>query len=109
MDPGELDQRVTLQTRTAGQDSLGNKSLTWTDVAEVWASYRPIRGTEYFAAGQIQAVVDAKFIIRYRDNVTSSMRLTWRGTPYDIVTPIEWRGAKRYLELMCTSGIRDGR
>lgn len=106
---GQLDQRITLQQRAAGQDSRGQESTTWSDVATVWASAQPLRGREFFAAAQVQAEATVRFRIRYRDGVVPTMRVLWRSQPYDINSVIDVDGGKHTLELMCLEGGRDGR
>lgn len=106
---GFLGERVTLQQRAAGVDSHGHPSTSWSDVAEVWAEVEPIRGREYFAAGQTQAPVDVRMRIRYRSDITPSMRAVWRSVPHDIVSVIDMGAQRVALELMCLSGGRDGR
>lgn len=107
---GDLSERITLQTRAAGQDSLGAPVGEWADTFAVWAHAEPIRGREYFASGQMQAAVDVRFTIRYRADVVETMRVVWRGEPYEIASPpINRDGARDVLELMCVKGIRDGR
>lgn len=109
MNAGPLDQRITIQQRTAGVDALGQAATTWADVAEVWAQVQPLRGTEFFAAGQIQSAVEVRFRIRHRTGVAPTMRVLWRSQAHDIVSVIEPNGAQVMLELMCTAGVRDGR
>lgn len=106
---GRLNQRVTLQQRAAGVDALGQELTTWSDVATVWAEVQPLRGREYFAAGQLQSAVDVRVRIRWRAGVVPAMRVVWRGEPMEIVSVIEPDAAKVSLELMCVSGVRDGR
>lgn len=104
---GYLDQRLTLQQRAAGQDALGDASGAWQTVATVWAHAKPLRGREFFAAGQLQAALDVQFTIRYRADVATTWRVLWRGVPHEIVSPpIDVDGRREYLELMCASGIR---
>lgn len=104
---GILDQRLTLQQRAAGQDALGDASGAWQDVATVWGGAQPIRGREFFAAGQMQAALDVKFTIRHRADVLPTWRVLWRGVPHEIAAPpIDVSGRREYLELMCTSGVR---
>ena len=47
---GQLDQRITLQQRSAGADVLGQPSGAWADVASVWAKARPLRSREVSAS-----------------------------------------------------------
>lgn len=107
---GALDQRLTLQQRVAGANALGEASGAWVDVATVWGSAQPLRSRELFAAGQAQSITDVRFAIRWRADVQSTWRVVWRGEPHDIVgAPIDVDGRRRTLELMCTTGLRDGR
>ena len=54
-DAGALDQRITLQARTASVDALGQGVETWVEVGTVWAKAQPLRGREFFAAGAMQS------------------------------------------------------
>lgn len=109
LNAGQLDQRITLQSRVAGVDALGQEAVTWSDVATVWAQAQPLRGREFFAAGQTQSEVAIRFRIRHRDDVTSTMRVLWRGVAHDVESVIELAGAQTALELMCLAGVRDAR
>lgn len=109
MQAGDLNQRITLQQRNVSIDALGEEVGAWADVAIVWASVKPSRGREYFAAGQMQDPQDVRIRIRHRAGVTELMRAVWRGVPHGINAVIDADGAGVMLELMCTKGLRDGR
>jgi SPP1 family predicted phage head-tail adaptor len=105
---GQLDQRITLQQRAPGQDALGNASGAWVTVREDWARARPLRGREFFAAGQTQASAEVEFTIRWSDDVSAAWRVLWNGTPHDIVAPpMAIDGQRQWLQLMCATGVRD--
>lgn len=105
-----LNHRITLQRRVAGTDTLGQPSTEWEDVATVWANVEPLRGREFFAAGQMQAAADARISIRYRSDVSATWRAEWKGTHYAFVAPpANVRGESEFLEIMCQSGVGDGR
>lgn len=106
---GDLDQRVTLQNVVTSRSATGAEVQTWQDVATVYAAVRPIRGREFFAAGETQSAVDVRVLIRYRDDVTREMRVVHRGKPLDIVSVIDQDSRRESLELMCVSGVRNGR
>lgn len=108
---GLLDQRVTFQSRGTADNDLGERTDVWTDVFACWASVQPMRAREQFAAGQPQATFDTRITLRYRANIDSAaMRVMWRGTPLEIVgMPIDVDGGRHTLELMCITGVRDGR
>lgn len=107
---GQLDQRLTLQSRATGVDVLGQASGAWSDVVTVWGRARPLRSRELFAAGAMQDVTDVEFTIRYRSDVRATWRVLWRGTPHDITgAPIDIDGQRQWMQLLASSGVRDGR
>jgi SPP1 family predicted phage head-tail adaptor len=106
---GQLDQRIILQTRASGVDALGQESTTWSDTMTIWAAAEPLRGREFFAAGQTQSQVDVRFRVRWRETITPTMRVSWRGDLFDIVSVIEPKGGREQLELMCATASRDTR
>lgn len=107
---GRLNQRVTLQERaTTTLNDEGENTAPWSDLATVWAQAQPIRGQEYFAGGGAQQTADVRFRVRYRDDITPSMRVRWRGVLHDIVSVIDVDGRRQVLELMTLSGTRDAR
>ena len=107
---GMLDQRLTLQSRAAGTDVLGNPSGAWATVTTVWGRARPLRSRELFAAGQVQNVSDVEFTVRWRDDIASTWRVLWRGVPHDITgQPIDIDGQQQWLQLLASTGVRDGR
>jgi SPP1 family predicted phage head-tail adaptor len=109
LNAGDLDQRITVQSPAATVDALGQRVETWSTVATVWAQAQPLRGREFFAAGTMQSEAAVRFRIRYRTDVTGTMRVLWRSVPHAIVAdPIDVDGGRHTLELMCSAGIRDG-
>ena len=105
---GELSQRLTLESRAAGSDALGQESGPWVAVATVWARARPLRSRELFAAGQTGSVAEVEFTIRYRSDVLSTWRATWKGVPYEIVgEPIDVDAAGQWLQILAAKGVRN--
>jgi len=106
----DLRERVTIQARAAGNDAHGQESPAWTDLATVWAKAEPLRGRDFFAAGQMQSAVSIRFAVRWRADLTGAHRVLWRGVPHEVEgQPIDVDGRRHTLELMCVSGVRDGR
>lgn len=106
---GSFHERITLQSKSATRNAIGEEVVVWTDRATVWADVRPIRGREFFAAAQMQATIDTVASIRYRADVVAEWRLLWRGRPYDIRSVIDVGARRERIELMCQSGVNDGR
>ena len=108
LNAGALDQRVTLQSRSVVTDAYGQDTITWVDIATVWAQCQALRGREFFAAAQVQQEQSVKVRIRYRADVDQKTRLVWNGINHDItgVIPV---GRKDFLEILCMAGVKDGR
>jgi len=108
---GELTRRISIQQRVDVDNGRGEPIPTWQDLyTGVWAGKAPLRGREYFAAGQMQTPADVRYRLRFLPGITAAMRVVDGGQAFDIVgEPIDVNGMGITLELMCTSGVRDGR
>lgn len=103
------NHRVTIQQKTATRNSIGEEVVTWVTLAEVWASVSPLRGREFFASAQMTATVDTRIEIAYRTDVVPEMRVLHRDVPYDVRSVIDPNTRHEKLELMCRTGVHDGR
>lgn len=100
MQLGRLNRRITIQQKSVSRDAYGGESITWTDVATVWAAVLPIRGREYVAIRAAGAELTTRFVIRHRDGVTPAMRVSHGGGYYNIEEVIDSEDGHRFLELM---------
>lgn len=98
---GDLRHRITLQELVTGQDEAGQPVDMWQDVATVWASVEPLRGTEYWAAAQVQAERTVRIRIRYRPGIRPDMRVLYAGRVFNIQSIIDPEERHRELQLMC--------
>lgn len=85
IDAGKLDKRITLQKKTIARASDGSETITYTDVATVWAEYVVKTGREFYAAQKINAEVTALFRLRYRSNMDTRYRVDYKGRYFDIL------------------------
>lgn len=106
INPGWLNQRVTLQTPASGQDAAGQPLTGWADFANVWASITDVSGKEYIAAGGLQNAAQTKILIRYQDGIVPSMRVVNGADVYNIEAVLGQDHLS--LMLMCTRGVSDG-
>ena len=96
MDAGKLDRRITIMQRSTTQESVyGTQSVAWVPLATVWADVQdmlPSRA-ERVAEGVNIAMRPCRVRIRYRDDVTAAMRMTYAGRTYQILSqPAELEG-----------------
>ncbi|MEC0248891.1 phage head closure protein [Paenibacillus chitinolyticus] len=102
MNPGALRHRITLQKKETGTNDEGLPAVQWTDFATVSAAVEPLRGREYFAAAAANAESTVRVRIRYRQGVTSDMRVLYNGRTLEIQSPpIDPNERHRELHLMC--------
>jgi SPP1 family predicted phage head-tail adaptor len=111
MNPGELDQRVTLQQLGATKNALNEPIANWQNViaagdGKLWARVRDMTGRQFIAAAATQNAVLTEIRIRKRDGVEAKMRVLHRQAVYDIEAVLE--RDNRWLDLMCTRGKNDG-
>ncbi len=101
---GALRHRVILQAPQETADGGGGASVTWTDVAVVWAEIAPLRGTERLRAGQLEAALTHRVTIRYRAGVTPEMRVAFGNRLFNIRAVIDPGERRRRLDLLCEEG-----
>lgn len=87
MNVGELKHRITFKSRSATQNGYGEET-TWSTVTTLWASAEPILGNEYFSAERVNTKVEIKFKCRYFTALNEKMRITFKGTDYEILDAI---------------------
>lgn len=107
MRAGELDRRVTIEQPTETRDSYGEPVTTWSELATVWASREDMRGQERFTAQQVHSELTTVFRMRYRDDVTTKMRLKENGVIFDIEEVVE-TGRREGLEITTKEDQRHG-
>lgn len=82
MDAGQLDQQISVQSRTVTQDELGADVENWITTSTPWANVKETPGRE-FLKGDFQGEEKTVFRIRWRD-MDSTARVEWRGKVYTI-------------------------
>ena len=100
MRAGSLNQRITIQSPSNTQDSLGQPLNDWTDICTVWASVSDISGKEYVSAASERSEVTTRIIIRIRDDIRADMRIVHGTDIYNILAVLK-NSRYRQLQLMC--------
>lgn len=109
MQAGRLRHRLQLQQLVATQDAdAGTVAESWADVATLWAEIVPLSGRELIAAASVQASVNTRITIRWREGVVPTMRGVHAGVLYNIKAVLPDATQRRWLTLMCESGVNHG-
>lgn len=82
--PSMLNRKIEIQRLTVIANDAGGFSESWTTLASPWAKIKNASGTELIHADQLGAVAFSDFTIRYRSDLTETMRIVYRGINFQI-------------------------
>ena len=105
MRSGELRHRIEIKQPTETRDSYGSVKTTWSTLATVWGAIWPVRAKEFVSMGQTQSEVTHKIGIRYRNDVTTKMRIEFNSRYFSINQVINPDERNIMLELVCTEEV----
>ena len=75
MPAGRLRDRITLLTRQAGRDAVGQPLDGWDESSPIWADVQMIGGREQMRAGREVSEGQYSIRIRHRPGVTTAQRI----------------------------------
>ncbi len=109
-----LRHRITLQQEVETPDGAGGYAKSWADVADLWAEIMPVissgakldksAGREIVLGGQIQHELSHRILLRYRDDITPSMRLVYENSIFNIVYVANVEERNETLQLLVHQG-----
>lgn len=105
-----LRHRVDLQELVVTQDaSTGAQEEAWSSIlgaqaGQLPAEIVPLSGREFVAAKAMQNASSARITIRWRDDVTPTMRVVHQGRAYGIVAVLADPSLRRHLTLLVEEG-----
>lgn len=97
---GALRHRLELQAEVQTSDGQGGYVRTWQTSATVWGSVEPLVGRERWAAQQVQSPATHKIRLRYRDGVTTTVRIKFGTRTFNVREVLNLEERKVILELM---------
>lgn len=95
-----MDKRVVIQTSSTSGDGQGGITETWADGATVWASIEPLKGYEKFQAMQLETPCTHKVMMRYRDDVTTKIRLKFGTRVFNVKEATNLFEQKTWMRLL---------
>ena len=84
IDVAELRHRIVVQRLTNVSDNMGGFTTTWTTYATLWAKVEPVSASERLYQEKIEYQRSHKVVIRYRADITTDMRFTFKGRTFQI-------------------------
>ena len=95
--PGEMRERVTVQSPVRATNSLGETTITWQDGLTVWASINGVSAKEALNNGQQEVTVTHRVRFRYIPTLTQQDRFSWRGRILSIVSLLEYENRSEHV------------
>jgi SPP1 family predicted phage head-tail adaptor len=106
MNPGSLDTKITLQTKTETKTASGAVSVSWSEDAQPWAEIIDQGAREYSAAAAVHSGMTSLIRIRFRSGITPrAARVIMRGETNEVIgAVIEGRNVSMLLSLQSLEG-----
>ncbi len=98
---GALRQRVTLEAPVDTPDGAGGFARSYAPVAQVWARIAPTSAREDFVEQRAEQSISHLVTIRWRDDVASAMRFSFRGRKLLIRSVFDPDERRRFLICQC--------
>lgn len=107
MPAGVYRHRVRVEKPVYTQDAMMAPVKMWELVDVTWASIRPLRGREYFAAKSVNSEVETTIRMRPRE-IENDWRVVYQNRVFGILAVLNRHERNIELELMCKEVEHDG-
>lgn len=97
---GALRQRVTIESPVRAEDGGGGATVTWAEVAEVWAAIAPASANERDIAGRLDGVVSHRVVLRFRGDLAGGMRLRHDGRVFRVLVAHDPDERRRWTQCL---------
>ena len=101
MDIGKLRHRIIFQQLSNSKNEYGEPVEEWLDIKTVWAEIKPVGGKQFFAAKQINAEISHNIYIRYRNSLSSSMRIKFKERIFEILYIMNVNESNTLMQIYC--------
>lgn len=101
MRAGRLNKRVIIQELVSTPTAYGELNEQWVLFDNAWAAVVPLAGRKYYDAQQANSEITTEIRIRYRENLSTRMRVLSGNEIYDIKSIINPNTKGEEMILMC--------
>lgn len=97
---GRLRHRVIIQAQATTQDSVGQRTISWTDVENAWARISPVAGKDYFNQSGEHAEITHKILMRHGATIAVGNRLALGTRTFDVRAVLNLGERNSFLQIM---------
>ena len=109
VNPGELNKRIQIISKTRVYDNNGYYTESETVVHSCWAKFSQTSGTEIVKNNSDFANLNVRFLIRHTPNsIDRKMIARYGGNDYEIVYLNGYGDSKEYVEIWCNRMTQEG-
>lgn len=108
IDSGQMNRRMTFQSRSTSKDTFGQQFTPWADVFTAWVQIEPLQGRELINAQAVNVETTHRVTLRYRAGVSSALRGVYQGRVFNVLNVIDPETAHIALQLLCSEGLNPG-
>lgn len=105
LQPGALDQRVSVSRLTVTSDGVGGSVETWATIGTYWAKVKAVSGTENNQGDNISAVAEYQFTFSNRLDIKESDKLIYNGVEYNIKAKLPNSRMDLYMDIRAERGV----
>jgi SPP1 family predicted phage head-tail adaptor len=98
---GELRQRVIIEAPVDAPDDIGGLIRNYTQLTQAWAKIEALASSERFVEQRLEQSRRFTVTLRWRGDVTSQMRILFRGQILLIRSVEEQDATRRFLTCLC--------
>lgn len=95
---GEFKRLITFK-RAVGEDDWATET-TENEVCKCWAKITSIGGRQFWEAQSVGATVTHEIYLRYRDDIDSTMIITYKNKEYEILYIYDVDEDTKYLKIL---------
>lgn len=99
----QLRQRVRLENQVLDPTGGGHYETRWEEVSTFWAAVRPLNHsrlrTKTLFAGKLEGRNVYEITLRYREGITTDMRVVYNGIPLNILSVTDPDARRQWLVL----------
>lgn len=96
-----LKYRIQIQRPVVVRSDSGEPVTNWENTGQVMADIYSVTGREFFEANQVNSEVTIKIVIRFKDGLTTDMRVIHGSNIYNVVAVLNQDNRRRPTTLMC--------